>query len=447
MQDANQRQQLFRSTIQSFIQQRKDEKLKDSDDTDKAAKYDYHTWLADAARRVSQIQAVTHVLKATHPDARGSSLYLVPTELPSHAEIGSHSLKAEYADDVVGNAAALDVYKFLKLDVEERRLLDWFLADDPDLLAVLHPDLATAQDWSAAFKGLIRSDEADYASHLMAKQVYWCVGDEPTQDESYHLLQPLFSSSLAHAVHQDIQAARFGEANKEARQARRDNQPHDAPYVEYRGLVVRKLGGTKPQNISQLNSERGGVNYLLSSAPPSWTQLQPRKLLFIDSALQRFYRYEGVSDLLKQLGEFLATNPPPTMEIRIKRERIEQALGQSLAAFGLTIQGTFPAGWTRDEDCKLPDCEQLWLDPERADLEPRPDHREQDIAFAQAHQWGDWPDEIAKRFSTWVNHHLSSKYNLPVEDAEYRHWAKQAIVEVAEWPVPMQRRAPKGASV
>ncbi|TWH77302.1 CRISPR-associated protein Csy1 [Azomonas agilis] len=442
MQDANQRQQLFRSTIRGFIQQRKDEKLKDSDDFDKAAKYDYHTWLADAARRVTQIQAVTHVLKATHPDARGSSLYLVPTELPSHAEIGSHTLGAEYADDVVGNAAALDVYKFLKLDVEQRRLLDWFLADDPDLVAALHPDSATAQDWSAAFKGLIRSADADYASHPMAKQVYWCIGDDPTQDEHFHLLQPLFSSSLAHAVHHDIQAARFGEANKEARQARRDNQPHDAPYVEYRGLAVRKLGGTKPQNISQLNSERGGVNYLLSSAPPSWAQVQPRQLLFIDSALQRFQSYEEVPSLLKQLGEFLTSNPPPTMETRTKRERIEQALGQSLAAFGLAMQQAFPAGWTRDTNCKLPLCEQLWLDPERTELAPRPDYQDEDIAFAQAYEWKDWPDEVAGRFANWANNYLSAKYPLPVGDVEYRHWAKQAIVEVTEWPATMRRRAP-----
>lgn len=443
MQDANERQRLFRSTIQAFIQQRKEEKLKDTDDTDKAAKYDYHTWLADAARRVSQIQAVTHVLKATHPDARGSSLYVIPTELPTHADIGSHSLGTNYADDIVGNAAALDVYKFLKLEVEQRRLLDWFLANDPDLLAALHPDLATAQEWSTAFKGLIRSDGTDYASHPMAKQVYWCVGDDPTQNENFHLLQPLFSSSLAHAIHQDIQDARFGEANKVARQARRDHQPHDAPCVEYRELAVRKLGGTKPQNISQLNSERGGVNYLLSSAPPSWTQLQPRQLLFIDSALQRFKGYEEVPSLLKQLGEFLATNPPPTMETRIKREGIEQTLGQSLAAFGLAMQQAFPAGWTRDTHCKLPLCEQLWLDPERTELEPRPDYLEEDIAFIQAYEWKDWPDEVAGRFANWVNTYLRDKHSLPVGDTEYRHWAKQAIVEVTEWPATMRRRAPR----
>ena len=443
MQDANQRQQLFRSTIQGFIQQRKDEKLKDSDDTDKAAKYDYHTWLADAARRVSQIQAVTHVLKATHPDARGSSLYLVPTELPDHAEIGSHTLGGEYSDDVVGNAAALDVYKFLKLDVEQRRLLDWFLADDPDLLAALHPDSATAQDWSAAFKGLIRSADADYASHPMAKQVYWCVGEEPVQDESYHLLQPLFSSSLAHAVHQDIQAARFGEANKETRQARRDNQPHDALYVDYCGLAVRKLGGTKPQNISQLNSERGGVNYLLSSAPPSWTQLQPRQLLFIDSALQRFKSYEEVSELLNALCQLLEDweSKKRNMTFVVKRERIEQTLGQSLASFALAMQVALPAGWTRDTNCKLPLCEQLWLDPERTELEPRPDHLDEDVAFAQAYEQGDWADEVAGRFANWVNAYLL-KHELPVGDVQYRHWARQAIVET-KFPVTMQRRAPR----
>ena len=38
----------------------------------------------------------------------------------------------------------------------------------------------------------------------------------------------------------------------------------------YASLAVQELGGTKPQNISQLNSERRGDNYLLASLPPVW---------------------------------------------------------------------------------------------------------------------------------------------------------------------------------
>src|SRR5690625_5846745 len=86
------RNKIFRSDIASFIEQRRDAKLKGADSEKAAEKYEYAVWLADAARRVSQIQAVTHVLKATHPDARGSSLYVAPSELQQHAEVGSHVL-------------------------------------------------------------------------------------------------------------------------------------------------------------------------------------------------------------------------------------------------------------------------------------------------------------------------------------------------------------------
>src|SRR6185312_5134490 len=115
MSELTNRGNLFRAAIAGFIEARREAKLKNKDDdADTASKYDYTTWLADAARRVGQIQAVTHVLKATHPDARGSSLHIVPTNLPQRAEIGSQLLGADYAVDVVGNAAALDVFKLLK---------------------------------------------------------------------------------------------------------------------------------------------------------------------------------------------------------------------------------------------------------------------------------------------------------------------------------------------
>ena len=126
---------VFRQAIAAFIAERREAKLKGLDDEKSAeaeAKYDYATWLADAARRVGQIQAVTHVLKATHPDARGSSLHVQLTFLPNQTEVGSHSL-ADLPDDIVGNAAALDVYKFLKIEVENRRLLDWMQQRDADL--------------------------------------------------------------------------------------------------------------------------------------------------------------------------------------------------------------------------------------------------------------------------------------------------------------------------
>ena len=448
---------LFRAAIAGFIDARREAKLKGGkeDDADTASKYDYITWLADAARRVSQIQAVTHVLKATHPDARGSSLHVVPSGLAQHAEIGSHLLGTDYAEDVVGNAAALDVFKLLKLEIEGKRLLEWVQAGDADLQAALSDDVEKAGDWMQAFASLVREDAVP-STHPTAKQLYWLKGDTPQDDTHYHLLQPMFSSSLAHAVHANVQDARFGDASKASRQARRDNKPGE-PYRDYRDLAVRKLGGTKPQNISQLNSERGGVNYLLASLPPpAWKPGHGPHLLKFDSVFGEkrgpISAFGGMRELLRTLADFLKKNLDPTMETRTHREMIEQAVGQELAMFGVAIRGNYAAGWTRDEACRLPLCEQLWLDPDRAELPPRddPEHPhwwEDDLAFNAAYEHGDWADEVAERFGRWLNDQLRKRSDklVALGEAEMRQFARQAILDVA-WPIPLQRRAKAGAA-
>lgn len=435
------RSEAFRSAIAAFIDERREAKLRGKEpDADAVSKYDYGAWLADAARRVSQIQAVTHVLKATHPDARGTSLHLRPQQLSPHTEVGTHLIGEDFATDVVGNAAALDVFKFLKLRVDGRRLLDWAQAQDEDLVQALHDEPATAKAWLAAFGGLVRP-ESQPVSHDLAKQVYWLVGDDAADDSQFHLLQPLFSSTLAHAVHEDIQEARFGEANTALRKARREKLEADGVNREYGGLVVRKLGGTKPQNISQLNSDRGGVNYLLHSLPPEWKSAEGPRLAGHKSAIEVFGRQRAVRELVAELAAFIKTDPPANISARLRREGIEQALGVQLRVFAEHVQNTRPLGWTRDAACNLPECEKLWLDPGRADPEQRgTDPLEQDQAFERAYHWGDWPDEVASRFANWVNAQLRAAGAEGLGDTEYYHWGKHAIIEAA-WPVPLQRRA------
>ncbi|HQC95840.1 MAG TPA: type I-F CRISPR-associated protein Csy1 [Aquabacterium sp.] len=428
----------FRSAIVGFIEARREAKLKGLDDDGTAAlKYDPDAWLADAARRVAQIQAVTHVLKATHPDARGSSLHAPPDKLPDHAEIGSHTLGAAHDEDVVGNAAALDVFKFLKVEVEGRRLLDWMQSGDAELQRALHADPAVAQGRMAAFCSLVRA-EAQPSSHGLAKQVYWLVGNDPAEDGGFHLLQPMFSSSLAHAVHASIQDARFGDEAKAARDARRNKLPHDTGFAEYQSLAVRKLGGSKPQNISQLNSERGGVNYLLASLPPRWRDLGGFQMLGRSSAIECVAWLEEVRGLKRQLIDLLQSDPDPTMDTRLAREAIERALGAQLPVFTASVRERHAPGWTRAAECELPLCEQLWLDPERTELPPRDDFLADDLAFNAAFTSGAWTDQVAERFGHWVNGWLREAGVSTVGDAELRHWAGQALVDIT-WPAPLQR--------
>jgi len=287
----SERQTGLRALIAKFLKERCDAKAEklDSDDLkfqELQQQYQPATWLEDAARRVTQIQAVTHSLKPIHPDAKGTNLYSQPAGLKALDVVGSHALGEDFASDVVGNAAALDVYKFLKLEHQGRSLLDLVLAGDADLAAALSDDAQQAADWMEAFAGLTRP-RGRLASHTLAKQLYWPTGDDPHDDAQYHLLAPLYASSLAHRVWQQIQDDRFSEEAKAARQARHDGLWSDRPVREYPQLAVQQLGGTKPQNISQLNSERRGGNYLLASLPPAWRSLDIRPLLRAESMWKR----------------------------------------------------------------------------------------------------------------------------------------------------------------
>ncbi len=436
MADSRQQRQIaFKETIERFLAERLSAKLDKLEPDDPKceeliAQYAFDAWLSDAARRVAQIQAVTHSLKPIHPDARGTNLYRPPDALPQHAEVGSHVLGNDFSGDVVGNAAALDVYKLLKLSVDGRALLDWMLEADPALASALSDDPAESRAWMDAFTGITQSRDSTPASHARAKQLYWLTGDDPLDDHQYQLLAPLYASSLAHAVFQTINEDRFGEAGKAARKAKREHADHDTGYREYPSLAVQKLGGTKPQNISQLNSERGGSNYLLASLPPRWQSRSVRQPWLIDSVFPRFGRGEEVRRVVRALRDFLASNPDRVMETRDRREEYTDALIDELIVFSTELQTALPSGWSDDPRCQLAEAEQLWLDPGRAD---------DDEDFRVRWEWMDWPAEIGGRFGNWLNAQLSVK--LPMGDIEQRNWQKELLLD--ERPPGWARRLHK----
>ncbi|MCP9307343.1 type I-F CRISPR-associated protein Csy1 [Zymomonas mobilis] len=439
MQHNNARIQIFRQAISDFIENRRDEKLKGkADDPAAMRKYDYAIWLEDAARRVGQIHAATHIAKAIHSSAKGSNLYIKPDSLPQREEIGSHLLDENFDIDIVGNAAALDVFKFLKTKVEDKTLLAWAEVGDPDFKAALSKNPDQAEEWISSFAGLLSSDKK-VQSHALMKQLYWLRGKDPTEDDQYILLQPLFPSALVNYVHQNIQAVRFGESNKKARSAFYKKEASELVYQEYKKLAVQRLGGTKPQNISQLNSERGGVNYLLASLPPRWKNKRRLLPLNCKSALDVFFKRPDVYVQVDRLIKFLKSNPPDNLNTRQHRQRFEQKLTESLVDFAAAIKAEMPVGWSREDSCQLHMYERLWLDPERSLFSLRDDSDEADQIFYNEYMKGDWPDAVAQNFGRRLNAKLKHQ-DIPVGETEYIHWVRQVTIDAA-WPVPWRRRA------
>jgi CRISPR-associated protein Csy1 len=124
----------LRETISNFLQERlqsKLDKLKD-DDADQREKLltDFlpENWISDAARRVLQIQQVTHALKFSHRHAKGSNVSVAGNPQVGELHVGTHILGSKVVPDVVGAAGALDVYKFLRLVVDGRSLLERVLS-------------------------------------------------------------------------------------------------------------------------------------------------------------------------------------------------------------------------------------------------------------------------------------------------------------------------------
>ncbi|WP_070106580.1 type I-F CRISPR-associated protein Csy1 [Burkholderia plantarii] len=427
----------FRAAVDAFLRARlqaKLDKLPDDDPkrADLIAEHQRTAWIPDAARRVRQIQAVTHSLKPIHPDARGTNLHVAPSDLPTLTDLGSHTLGGRFALDVVGNAAALDVVKLLKVEHDGRTLLEALQADDAGALHALADDAGEAAALRDAFLNLTEARDGTASSHVLAKQVYWLAGDDPSDDAQYHLLAPLYPTSLVQAVYDDVHDARFGEANKLARQARREGAPFDGVYREYRDLAVQKLGGTKPQNISQLNSERGGNNYLLSSLPPVWDSRLNYLPAHTDSIFDRpFTGRPEVRRTLNALRTFLSGDPSANLDTRTRRDALRDRLIDELVSYAGELL-RHPAGWTREAPfADLNDDEKLWLDPLRAEL---PEERE----FAVRWLAMEWPERIGARFGKWLNAQL--RHELPdVGYHEAREWQRALLGDDSSWQEQLRR--------
>lgn len=193
-----------------------------------SGRYEPVNWLADAAMRAKQIQMVTHALKFTHTDAKGSSFYapegLLQAEEMSSGELLSTASLANPAIDTVGNAAALDVAALLQLQYEGKTLIRYIKQGDSSPLQPFAQDENQLTEWIEAFKQVLIGNEL--SSHKLAKQLYF-----PLANGQYHLLAPIYSSSLAYALYGRIASSRYPDKIKIIRKAKKDGKYHSVDYL------------------------------------------------------------------------------------------------------------------------------------------------------------------------------------------------------------------------
>ncbi len=395
----NTQQNGLTARILEYVQQREAEELKNVKDDAKrlkiAAKYEPQTWLSEKARTAKSVAAsswqsfsdVTHVAKFVHGGAEASSVSTTGAK-ETDGYISTPSV-AMLTYDTACNAAALPIKPFLLLEHDGRTLIDALRQGDVSPLLEIAPDETTAQEWASAFISAFEAKEPD--AHMI-KQCYW-----PVPSDGYHLQIPLYPTSFAQAIYASIQRAKFSGEAKATRKARSDEQESDREDVRYPNLAIQSFGGSNKQNISQLNSPRGGKAYLFSCAPPTWKRRNAPPL-HISSVFPSCFERQVRSRHIKPLQEFLYSvrDKDTNARIRKHREGRVDALIDVILSQAADIQQMQP-GWSADPDCRLPLAEQYWLDPERA---------ETDEGFRSERDAADWQTEVANTFAIWLSRKL-----------------------------------------
>ncbi len=366
-------------------------------------------WLPDAAKRAGQIAVASHPCTFSHPSARKNKNGYVSSIIAKNKPridgfLRSGNVSVE--PDALGNAAALDVYKFLSLEMSDQRSLLVHIEQESELARqLLDIPSCEYQALRDGFLKMVDSDQASVSSSKI-KQVYF-----PIADGEYHLLSLLTHSGHLFELRKRLDALRFGDAVKEARECKKTNHFHPAGYQEIFGLTTIGFGGTKPQNISVLNNQNAGKAHLLASIPP---ELTPRdiRLPRTDFFKESFNAWQA-KEVLESLHRLFLTDYN-NINLRDGRDyRIQQYV--DLVIEKMWQVRLFLEAYSGELSSALPLEQKIWLYPEFAE---------------QRQQEDEWLDKIIRHIARGlINHYSRSKViTNPVTLADQELLAIEEVV-------------------
>ncbi|MDG1904199.1 MAG: type I-F CRISPR-associated protein Csy1 [Arenicella sp.] len=376
-------------------------------------------WLTDAAKRAQQISLATHAAKFTHSDAKASSMLVNPTNLGTDAYVVTANLQNR-AIDAVGNAAALDVARLLKLSVEGDSLVSQLQQKDIKALEAFTDDKSLLAQWQAGFEKALGDEKLE--GHNLSKQLYFPLQSEHGTDPEYHLVCPLFPSSLAHELYHQVTQTRFFDS-KDVREARKKDQYHSAEDQTFPRTAIQNFGGSKPQNISQLNSERYGQSFLLNCAPPSYLA-QTKPPLTSLSVFNRQFGY-ATYPLVREFKTFLINlgEHERNFAARYKRDYgFVLPLIDELFSYAGSIQNMREhSGWASHKKCKLKTAHALWLDSNNPNSN-----------FQNERAKREWLDVVARDFASWLSAKLRHD-GYVLSDIEHSYFKKLCLTQLQEF--------------
>lgn len=338
-------------------------------------KFALANWLPDAARRATQLTMVSHPSKFSHPSAKTSSV-IANNQQANDGYLRSGNV--DYELDVFGNAAAMDVYKFLSLAMDDGKTVLTHLEEDSAAIKPLFTlPTASYESLKAGLTSIKQLDDSSKTDHLV-KQVYFPVAAD------YHLLSLLTPSGLLTQVKTRIDSIRFSEETKQAKECRKKNEYHATGYDDVFDLTVTAFGGTQPQNVSVLNSQNAGRAYLLACTPPSLKQRDIRLPTY--NFFRNSLRVRPFKDTFQSLDKLIKTG--------VNNVHVREGISNSLKYIidqvlqrALKVRA-YGVGWSNTEHYQsLPLAQRIWLD---------------DVHLDKRENEDEWLKSVVGDFARWI---------------------------------------------
>lgn len=340
-------------------------------------------WFDAMVMHMNECHLASHVGKFTNPDIKTT--------------VCSHSKKVAGYVTTGGSTCSLDILTpaqylgsaslLLSPVTPDKNVLEAVITRDKELEKELELLSLPIEKLQKKVQEMLEDSQKEpEATDTHLRQVYF-----PIAEGEYHLLSVMPSSCLALEMYQRIRAINGHKIDC----CNKKSENYGKPCEEVTGLTMIGFGGSKPLNISALNSRCGGKTYLLSSLPPS---LPARKIRLPKSD---FFResiwYKQQSSALYRLHAYMKQDRN-TIEIR---QAIHDLVDEMISAvfFAAYQIRAEKIGWNEEEAySQLPTAQKIWLDD----------------AYAEERKETSWADDISSSFARWV---IRSYEKLLGEDA------------------------------
>lgn len=352
-----------------------------------APKTEINDWIDDTASKkianTKRIIKVTHTGKFTHSSASNDGLNVTHNNSLTKPYLSSESMSDLSYDLAHNNGALITISRFLALSKDNKMIIDCILDNDFDFLEGFYLNNGQLEQWKLGLSEIVEARSITSCDKL--KALYFPV-DYTYAD--YHLLCPLYATSLAHQIFTDFTQAKYTKREDTYIESNKERVSFiDIAYINY--------GGEHAKNVSMLNANRGGKGYLFSCKPPVWTsqnnEFTKQRTIF-DRGIIRYRAYESLQFLADFVARFQKIELSVAKDDRKKWiiEWINDIL-QVMTNYADEIIFSNDAGWTIDIDNKFKQTYRLWLDPYY-----------QNIEFQNTRNQTQWQNTISQDFAKWL---------------------------------------------